>query len=185
MRTIVRRKLEMAARVREFSRAHVSTEPGYAPVLERLQDTIDRAMAIDARQQEGFKAVKGARARRKELRRVIHSQLVRYVVSLGALAMKGQADVAGRFKIPDGAAPNAAFITTVKGLIGDAEQHKDQLVSLGMSATLLDELTAMVADFEAAAELGRTARRDHIGAGEDLEAVALTLMEVLFSQNVS
>jgi hypothetical protein len=44
---------------------------------------------------------------------------------------------------------------------------------------LLEELTAMITDFEASAKSVRTGRRDHIGAGEDLEAVALTLMEVV------
>ena len=33
MNIVVRRKLDMAARVREFVRAHAASEPGYAPVL--------------------------------------------------------------------------------------------------------------------------------------------------------
>jgi hypothetical protein len=179
MRSLVRRKLEMAARVREFTRAHVSTEPGYRPALVRLEERLDRAQAIDARQQEGFKAVKGGRARRQEIRRVIHGQLARYLVALGSVATRDQADIVGRFRLPATSLNNAAFVTAVKGLVGDAEQHKDKLAELGMTPTLLDDLTRMIADFEASAETVRTARRDHIGAREDLESISIDLMELV------
>jgi hypothetical protein len=179
MKSLIRRKLEMAARVREFGRAHVGTERGYAPALALLEERLTRAQAIDARQHEGLKGVSGARARRVELRRVIHTQLARYLVALGSLATKDMADVTSRFRIPDASLPNTAFITTVKGLIGVAQQHKDKLVELGMPVTLLDELTTMVADFESAAEAMRTARRDHIGAKEDLEAICIDVMELV------
>jgi hypothetical protein len=43
MKALVRRKLEMAARVREFTRAHVSTEPGYRPALAVLEEHLTRA----------------------------------------------------------------------------------------------------------------------------------------------
>lgn len=35
----------MAARVREFSRSHSSTEPGYTPVLARFEERLARAEA--------------------------------------------------------------------------------------------------------------------------------------------
>jgi hypothetical protein len=37
----------MAARVREFVRAHLSTEPGYATALARFEESLTRAEAID------------------------------------------------------------------------------------------------------------------------------------------
>ncbi len=171
MRSPIRRKLEMAARVREFCQAHISTEPGFAPVLARLEATLVRGTAIDARQQQGFMASRVARGRRRELRRLIHFQLVRYVVALGAYATRAQAGESKRFKIPNSSLPNAAFVTAVRGLIGDATQHQEELVALGMAPALLDELTLQVGEFETAAEAGRTARRDHIGAREELEEV--------------
>ena len=73
MNTEVRRKLDMAARVREFTRAHAATEQGYAPVLTRLEELLARAEGIGARQHQGRVAAKGARARRKELRRMLHA----------------------------------------------------------------------------------------------------------------
>ena len=48
MRSAVRRKLEMAARVRQFSQTHPSSEPGYATLLGSLVDRLARAEVIAA-----------------------------------------------------------------------------------------------------------------------------------------
>src|SRR5690349_19460775 len=82
MNTAVRRKLDMAARVREFVRAHAATEPGYTPVVTRLDELLGQAEAILARQHQGIVAARGATAQRGDLRRTIHSQLVHYLVAV-------------------------------------------------------------------------------------------------------
>src|ERR1041384_5026953 len=92
MNTVVRRTLEMVRRVREFIRAHLSIEPGYAPALGRFEESLTRAEAIAARQQEGRTAERAARAQRKELRRVLHFQLIRYLVSVGSPRARGEAE---------------------------------------------------------------------------------------------
>jgi hypothetical protein len=177
MNTEVRRKLDMAARVREFTRARAATEPGYQPVLSRLEELLNRADAIVDRQHEGTVAATGAKARRAELRRMLHAQLVHYLVAVASIAAKDQADLAARFKLPATNTTNTAFITAVRGLIAAGQEQKDLLVQAGMAPTLLDELTAMVTDFEAASEAARTARRDHIGARADLEVISAELVE--------
>lgn len=175
MNTEVRRKLEMAARVREFTRAHVATKPGYAPVLTRFEEMLTRAEGIAARQHQGRVAARGARARRKELRRMLHSQLVHYLVAVGSVASKDQAEMAARFKLPDSNATNSDFLTSVKALLAAAERQRELLVNAGMEPALLEDLVQMVSDFEAVSEAARTARRDHIGARADLEVITTEL----------
>ena len=177
MNTEVRRKLDMAARVREFTRAHAATEPGYAPVLTKFEDLLTRAQGIVARQHQGRVAAKGARARRKELRRTLHFQLVRYLVAVGSVAAKDQAQLAARFKLPDTSATNSVFLTSVQALLAAAESQRELLVKEGMEPALLEDLGRMVSDFEAASEAARTARRDHIGARADLEVITTELLE--------
>ena len=177
MNTPVRRKLDMAARVREFTRAHAATEPGYAPVLTRLDELLTRADGIVARQHQGRVAAKGARARRTELRHMLHSQLVHYLVAVGTVAAKDQADLAERFKMPPTNTNNTAFVTSVKAILAAGEGQRDLLVKAGMAPTLLEDLAKMVSDFEAASEAARTARRDHIGARADLEVITAELVE--------
>jgi hypothetical protein len=177
MNTQVRRKLDMAARVREFTRARVATEPGYAPGLARFEELLGRADAILGRQHQGRIAARGARARRLVLRSTLHTQLVHYLVALGSVAAKDQADLAASFKLPPTNATNTAFLTAVKALLAAGKAQQDLLVKAGMAPTLLDELSRMVADFEAASEAARTARRDHIGARADLEVISAELTE--------
>jgi hypothetical protein len=176
MNTVVRRKLEMVARVREFCRVHSATEPGYAPVLAKLEESLARAQVIVAREHEGRTAARGARAHREELRRVVHFQLLRYLVAVGSAAAKDRAELAERFKLPSTNASNASFLTSVKALLATAEGQKELLVKEGMKESVLADLTRMISDMEVALETMRTGRRDHMGARADLEATTNDLL---------
>jgi hypothetical protein len=177
MNTDARRKLDMAARVREFARAHAATEPGYAPVVTRFDELLAKAEAILARQHQGRVAARGARAHRRELRRTLHVQLVHYLVAVASLAAKDQAEVAAKFRLPATNTTNTAFLTAVKALLAAGQAQSDLLLKAGMAPTLLEELAKMVADFETASEAARTARRDHIGARIDLDLITAELVE--------
>ncbi|MGH7417505.1 MAG: hypothetical protein ACREKB_07005 [Candidatus Rokuibacteriota bacterium] len=85
--------------------------------------------------------------------------------------------MAERFKLPATNATNTVFLTSVKALLAAAESQRELLVKEGMAQALLDDLGRMVADFEAANEAQRTARRDHIGARADLEVITAQLAE--------
>ncbi len=146
MDMLVRSKLEMVARVREFCRAHLATEPGYAPILIRLEDRQGRATAIAAREQEGRTAARGARAHRRELRRVLHFQVIRYLVAVGSVAARDQAEVAERFKLTSSNATNAVFVASVKALLAAAESQRDLLVKEGMKEGVLEALSAKVSE---------------------------------------
>src|ERR1043166_370901 len=168
MNIVVRKTLDMVRKVREFIRAHLSIEPGYATAFGRFEESLTRAEAMAARQHEGRTAERAARAQRKELRRVLHFQLIRYLVAVGSLAAKDRTELAERFKLPDSGGSNSVFLTTVKALLALAGTEKDLLVQQGMMPTLLDDLAGMVTKFETALEAIRTGRRDHIGARADL-----------------
>ena len=112
-----------------------------------------------------------------ELRQMLHSQLVHYLVAVGSIAVKDQADLAARFKLPSTNSSNTAFLTSVKALLAAGEGQREELVKAGMTATLLEDLARMVAEFEEASEAARTARRDHIGARADLQVISAELLE--------
>ena len=126
-------KLEMAARVRQFCRAHPSDDPSYATAFGRFEDRLTRADAIVARQYNGRVSAKAARARRMELRRSVQFHLLRYLISVGGIAGRSNAELAERFRLPDGRANNRAFLTAVRAMVTLAEAHKDALVAEGMS----------------------------------------------------
>jgi len=179
MDLIVRRKLEMATRVRTFSRAHPSTEPTYTTVLGRLEERLTEAEAIATTHHEARVAAHAARLHRKELRRIVHFQLLKYLVAVGSVVGKARGEPAGgaQFRLPSVSANNQAFLTAVKALAAAAEQQRDVLVAGGMAPALLEELQQKLAEFETASEEARAKRLSHIGARADLEKIAGELMD--------
>ena len=177
MNTPVRRKLEMAARVRTFSRNHPSDEPTYATVLGRFEARLAEAETIAARQHEARLATLGAQSRRRDLRRLVHSQLLPYLIAVGNVAARDKAELAAQFKLPDASANNQAFLAAVKVLVASAVEQRDVLVAAGMAPALLDELQGMFAAFESASEDARARRLSRVGASADLHEIAGDLME--------
>lgn len=167
----------MAARVRTFSRTHASNEPTYATVLSRFEARLAEAEVIAARQHEARLAARGARVRRRELRRVVHFQLLPYLVAVGNVAARDRTELAAQFRLPNSSANNHVFLIAVKALVAAAEQQRDVLVAAGMAPALLEELQRLVSDFETASEEARAKRLSHIGARADLQEIAGALME--------
>lgn len=174
---VVRRKLEMAARVRLFSRSHPSTEPTYEQVLGRLEAALARAEGFAARQVEGRVKSREARVRREELRREVHFQLLRYLVAVGSVAARDRVEMAERFRLPNSRSSHLGFLTAVKALLASAEEQKEALVGVGMAPTLLEELGKKVAGLTTAAADASQGKMDHVGARSELDAITGELME--------
>lgn len=175
MNTQVRLKVEMAARVRSFSRTHPSTLPEYAKVLGELEERLSRAETVAERQVNGTVAARAARVKRQELRRSVHSTLLRYLVAVGGVAAKSRGELAEKFRLPNGTASYHVFLTAVRGLVTRAEEQKALLIEKGMSETLLDDIRSQVGEMESAWETARVGRTDHIGARVDLGVIAAEL----------
>jgi len=62
-------------------------------------------------------------------------------------------------------------------MLEKATAQKDLLVSRGLSAQLVDDLTATLTKFEQTLEATRAGRRDHVGASADLESVLSEITE--------
>jgi len=63
-----------------------------------------------------------------------------------------------QFRLPRIGASNQAFLTAARGMLDKATAQKDLLVSLGMSASLLDDLAAALGQFEKTLEATRAGR---------------------------
>lgn len=177
MNAVLRRRLEMASRTRDFLRAHRTEVAGEAMALARLEELLQRAETLAAQQRAGVVASRSATAQRLELRRTLQTKLVKYLAAVVAVAAKENADLAFEFRLPRSNASNQAFLTAVHGMLEKAMAQKDLLLSQGMSPTLLDDLTAAVGEFEKTIETTQAGRRDHVGASADLQAVMAEIAE--------
>ena len=177
MNTRIRSRLERAARVREFCRAHTSDDPAYATALASLEENLTRAEAIAGREQQGRTASRTARNRRRELRKAIHNQLLHYLVAVVERGAGERPELADSIRLPNIGLTYRGYLTAVKGLLGIAEPAKEFLLAQGMSPSFLDVLGRTVAELEALTDAARTSRRDHMGARADFEVVADQLLK--------
>jgi len=176
MNAVLRRRLEMAARVRDFLRAH-RTEGAEATALTRLEELLERADELAAQQRAGVLAAHGSIEQRAEVRRALQGKLLRYLAGVGAVAARGNVELGAQFRLPRTRATNQAFVTLAQGMLAKATEHKDLLVKQGLSEGVLADIASALEEFEQTLEATRTARREHVGASGDLRAVASEITE--------
>ena len=96
MNALLRRRLEMAGRVRDFLRAHKTDAVGEGLGLAKLEELIARAEALDAQQRAGIVTTRLCTKHREGLRRALQSKLLQYLRALGGLEKTIESTRAGR-----------------------------------------------------------------------------------------
>ena len=171
MNKTLRRRSEMAARVREFLQAHPTEDAGEEPALKRLEELLTRAQTLAGEQHAGLAAARSATMQREDIRRGIANKLLRFLMAAGVVAARDNLELAGQFQMPNSAS-HQAFLTAAQHMLKTATQEKDLLVREGMKASVLDDLATALQQFQQTLEVSRTARRRHVEARAELEAVA-------------
>ncbi len=186
MNRIVRRRLEMAVRVRDFSRAHPSADATYAPVLGRLEELVVRMETRAKQQQTGQLARRASSARRRTIRRRLHHELLRHLVTVADLAAAEQPGLAEWFRPPNGNWSNETFRTAARKMLEEGQARRELFARYGLAERLLEDLAAAVDDFDASVAESNEGRREHVGARAELKAVSdevLRLVEMLDGLN--
>ena len=184
MNAVVRRRLDMAARVRDFLRTHKTDGVGEGLGLAKLEDLITRAETLAAQQRSGLVVTRAATLQRAEIRELLKTKLLKYLRAVGVVAARGNVEFAAHFRLP-AKSNHQAFLTAARQMLNTATAQKDVLIGEGMSGTLLDDLTVKLAEFEKTLEASRAGRREHpslrsgqvVEASADLEAVASEIAE--------
>jgi len=172
MNAQLRRRLEMAGRVRDFLRAHKTDAVGEGLGLAKLEESIARAEALDAQQRAGVVTTRLSTKHRKGIRRALQSKLLLYLRALGGLGDPENGEAAVQFQVPPSNASHLALLTAGRDMLEKATGQKDVLLSRGMPPTLLDDLAGALGGLEKTIESTRAGRRDHVGASADLQTVA-------------
>jgi hypothetical protein len=178
MKATLRRRFEMAERVRDFLRAQLSAGvEAVGSALTRLEELVDRAAALVAQQRAGAVAARGAVQQRARVRAELQSRLLHYLAGVAVVAAKENAQLAAEFKLPKGNGANLAFLTVAKGMLEKATVNKELLVAQGLSESVLADIATAIAEFEQTLDASRAARREHVGARGELEEVASDISE--------
>jgi len=174
----IRRKLEMAARVRDFARAHPDANPGHTAAAERLTERLARADALAQQQVAGRRAVTGAIASREKLREEIADSIA-LLAGLARQAAREEPELAPGITRPDRSGSAQSFLTRGRVAAATATTHQALLVRLGMPQTYPADLGGMLDQFEAAVNEKHAGRAAHTGARAELEAVAAEVMRLV------
>lgn len=112
-----------------------------------------------------------------ELRLELHSQLLPHLIRVGEAAARDRPELAKL--LPSSSVTYKTYLTAATAMLQLAETQRDLLVSKGLTGSALEDLGRMVTEFEAATELTRAARVQHIGARTDLDVVTGELLEIV------
>ncbi len=179
MNALLRRRLEMAARVRDFLRAHQMDGVGQGLGLAKLEELLERAENLATQQRTGVAVVRSATKQRQEIRRALQPKILGYLSVVGVVAATQNAELAEQFRMPPPNATHQALLTMSRAILEKATAQKQQLVSLGMSEEVLDELATALGEYEQTLEATSAGRREHVGARADLKAVAAEISKQL------
>ena len=179
MRSQVRRKMDMAARVHEFATANPTPDTRHQTAVKRFDDHLAEAERLLVRQRDGRLVAKSAGARRRQLRRELTDTVLRHLVSVAEQAGKGNPDAFAAFRVPGRSLPHLAFLTAVRSMLEAAKDRVDLLAQNGLGENLLADLEKGLVELEKLNATVFEARRDHIGATSELETSVNELRELV------
>src|SRR2546425_9398927 len=131
MKAEVRRKMDMALRVRDFNRAHPFPDPEATAVVTRFDDRLTRVEALAVDQRGNQLAARAANVRRNQLRNLLLMQLLRHLVRVAEDAATELVDLRGKILLPPQNASHQAFLTAARGMVSEATAHRDLMVKHG------------------------------------------------------
>src|SRR2546421_11845228 len=114
MNALLRRRLEMAERVRDFLRAHKTDAVGEGLGLAKLEELIQRAELLGAQQRAGVAVTRAASEQRAKLRRGLQSSLLLYLRAVGELAAGEGGQLVGQIRLAPTNAQDPAVIEAAR-----------------------------------------------------------------------
>src|SRR3989442_10104953 len=100
MNAVLRRRLERAARVRDFIRAHKTDGAGEGTALARLEELLQRAEALAAQQRAGVVATRSATLQRRVLLHTLHTKLPTHFGAAASFGAEGENQLAPPVPLP-------------------------------------------------------------------------------------
>lgn len=179
MNAQLRRRLEMAARCRDFLRANQIDGVGQDLGLTRLEQLLEHAENLVTQQRTGVAVERAAVTQRQELRRALQPRILGYLSAVGAVAARQNAELAEQFRMPPRERTHQALLTMARAILERATAQKELLVKLGMSEQVLDELATALGQYEDTLQATSAGRREHVGAAAELKAVASDISKQL------
>lgn len=179
MEKLIRWILEMAKRVRDFSRAHPSADLNYAPLLAELDLLIERLEALAKQQEEGFLVRHAGTLHRQAIRRELQFGLLRHLMTVVEKASKDEPGLVSRYRMPRSNAPKETYLTMARTMLAHGQADRELLAKYGLADHLLEDLAAALDGFDASLVESNGGRRDHVVASSGMGTVSADLQRLV------
>jgi hypothetical protein len=176
MNAKVRRQLDMAGSVLNFSRNNPDPNPRYMTMVADLEALLREADELIVQERDGAAMVCAAAQRKRELRRTMKSVHLPYVARVGKAAAQEVPDLKEHLWLRRGSRAYLVFRTAVKGIVQKGMSHKEVLDRHGLVGPVFEELARLLAEFDRACEDLIEGRRLHVGARAGLQRIAHELV---------
>src|SRR5260370_1752658 len=133
MNAQLRRRLEMAARARDFLRAHQMDGVGQDRGLTKLEQLLEHAESLATQQRTGVAVERSAVKQRQELRRALQPRILGYLSAVGAVVGTPNAELAEQFRMPPANTTHQGLLTISRALLGRATAPTELPVKLSLS----------------------------------------------------
>lgn len=147
MNRVVRRKLAVAKRVRDFCRAQPADTPGFLEVMEELEWRLGRVAELVGQRLLAAHGEDGGTSHRAVIRSTIRDKYLRNLVRIGRGAADLDPILLTQFKLPRKNLGGVAFLARATALIDVASQHQDLFIRDGMPATFVTDAMALLARY--------------------------------------
>jgi hypothetical protein len=166
-------------RALRFSLAHPDPSPGYATTLASLQERLARAEQLITLQRDRIAQVRGATVQKRKLRRIIRRTQLRHLAQVAQGAARENPELAQKFVLRPEQIPYLEFQALARAMLAEAQNQKELLVKHGLAETLLDGMVRDVNQFDLTMEQGTEARRSHVGASAELDAIGEQILHLV------
>jgi hypothetical protein len=179
MNGLINSRLNMGRRALEFSEANPVESPGYNTTVQQLKTQLARADQLGKEQARGLALVHSTTEGKERVKRELRRSHLVHIAGVVEHAADEVPELARQFDLPRIPVRGQAFKAAVTEMVEEAERQKELLIKHGLvedvlvnARKALDELNQL---FEQSAE----ARRVHIGASAELQAVTDEIVQLV------
>jgi hypothetical protein len=179
MRARSRRQTDMGDRVSENVHANPAEDPHFLALMAQLDQLRLEAKEAARRQREGITKSRGASELKQSLQAQIRRTHLPHLAHAATSAAQEQPDILPSYRITKDARTVRGFSTIAGTMIAAAQSQHELLLKHGLVQSVLDDLVTMMERFDQAVLQGVEARRVHVGASADLEAIGDRIVRIV------
>jgi hypothetical protein len=169
----------MGERASDNGHAHPTEDAGFLALLAQLDQLVKDARESAGQQREGITKSRGSTELKRTLQAQIRQTHLSHLARVAETAAAEQPELLPVFRIPREARTIRGFRTTAGTMVAAAQGNRELLAKHGLVQSVLDDLGTMLDRFDLAVLQGVEARRQHVGASADLEAIADKIVRVV------